>query len=46
MPALVRAYAEERVGIDVPATTVRRALRRVRTHTEAAGAGPARVLAA
>lgn len=46
MPALVRAYAEERVGLDVPATSIRQALCRVRAHTEAAGAGPARVLAA
>ncbi|MEU2435646.1 NB-ARC domain-containing protein [Streptomyces rubradiris] len=44
MPALVRAYAGERVGIDVPASSIRQALRRVRERTEAAGA--ARVLAA
>lgn len=46
MPELVRAYAGERVGIDVPATSIHQALRRVRAHTEAAGAGTARVLAA
>ncbi|MBK3522342.1 MULTISPECIES: hypothetical protein [Streptomyces] len=44
MPALVRAYAGERVGIDVPATSIRQALHRARAHTGAAG--PARALAA
>ncbi|MFD0392396.1 hypothetical protein ACFQ3Z_04610 [Streptomyces nogalater] len=46
MPALVRAYAEERVGLDVPGTAIRQALRRVAGAHRARGAAAARVLAA
>ncbi|MEU3413138.1 NACHT domain-containing protein [Streptomyces sp. NPDC006658] len=46
MPALVRAYAAERIGIDLPATTIRQALHRVLADTGPTGAGAARALAA